>query len=158
MEEITAKKKEIEAFLDAGNVVNISIEPKNRWERILQYLGLKPKSLIYKLRKIRVGNRERIAARGFDFPTEVNNGTYIVKRVLELTKDLSEDLRYCAAVALQNDRFEPKPELLDALRWVDDETLFQILDASLSQLDISNFLNSIVLITGTQSLTKAETS
>lgn len=158
MEEIKAKKEQIEAFLDTGKVISIPVEPKNRWEKIMQRIGIKAKCLNYTLRKIKVGNRERIAARGFDFPTEVNNGTYIVKRVLELTKDLSEDLRYCAAVALQNDRFEPKQKLLDALRWVDDEALFQILDASLSQLDISNFLNSIVLITGTQSLTKAENS
>lgn len=151
------KQQTINAFLDAGSEVRIPVLPKSKWHKILQKLGFAKKELVYNMRKIRVGNRERIASRALNLPEEINNGEAMIKRVLQLSKDNNKDLIYCAAVALQNDRFEPRKELLDALQWVDDELLSSIIDRGLSEIDIQNFMRPIILIVGTQSLTKTET-
>jgi len=84
------------------------------------------------------------------------NNTVLIKRVFELTKERHQDMIYCAAVALQNDRNEPSKELIDAINWVSEETFQYIFEKALGQLDIENFLKSIVMLTGTASLIKAE--
>lgn len=150
------KKKAIKSYIDDFEMIDIPVLPKNQLHAFLQRIGLKKKVLTYKLRKMRVGNRERIAVRLFDFPDEVNDGTYLLKRVFNLTKDHHKDMVYCVAVALQNDRYEPSKELLDALNWVEEEMFSYILEKSLSSIDLPNFLKSIVNLTGTASLIKKE--
>lgn len=157
MQDKEIKAEAVKAFLDVGNTVEIHILPKNKWESVLQRIGLKKKVLTYTLKKIKVGNRERIGIVSDLLPQEIYDETYIVKRVLELSKSHTRDLIYCAAVALQNDVKEPSRELLEALRWVDDEFLTNILEVSISNIDVSNFLKSIILVVGTKSLMTMET-
>lgn len=157
MQDKEIKADAVKAFLDIGNTVEIPILPKNKWESVLQRIGLKKKVLTYTLKKIKVGNRERIGIVSDLLPQEIYDETYIVKRVLELSKNHTRDLIYCAAVALQNDINEPSRELLEALRWVDDEFLTNILEVSISNLDVSNFLKSIILVVRTKSLMTMET-
>ncbi|TDQ79587.1 hypothetical protein [Sphingobacterium yanglingense] len=147
----------INAFLDEGDIMNIPILPKNKWHGFLQKIGVCKKHLTYTLRRIRVGNRERIAQKGLNIPDEINDGTPLLTKIFELSTSNNADLIYCAAVALQNDRNEPTEELLDTLKWVDDDLLYSILERGLSEIDIQNFLKSIVLMKGTNSLMKTET-
>ncbi|MCS4164467.1 hypothetical protein [Sphingobacterium sp. BIGb0116] len=156
MDEISIKKSAIKTFLDEHETIQIPVLPKNRFDAFLQRVGIKKKLLKYNLRKLRVGNRERIAVRLFDFPDQIMNNTVLIKRVFELTKERHQDMIYCAAVALQNDRNEPSKELIDAINWVSEETFQYIFEKALGQLDIENFLKSIVMLTGTASLIKAE--
>lgn len=156
MKETEKVKQAIEGVLDIGKDVEIPVLAKNKWQKLLQTIGLKPRSLKYTLRRIKVGNRERIAMRIEGFPEEIINGKAYMHRILELSSLHTKDLIYCAAVALQNDPNEPKAELLDALAWVDDEYLFKVLERSFEEIDAKNFLNSIVLIVGTQSLMKTD--
>lgn len=153
---LETKKKAIKSYIDASEIIDIPIFPKNRIHAFLQRIGLKKKVLTYSLKKMRVGNRERISLRLFDFPDAVYDDTYILKRAFKLTKDHHKDMVYCVAVALQNDRNEPSKELLDALNWIDEELFSYILDKSLSSIDLPNFFKSIVNLTGTASLIKAE--
>ncbi|WGQ15573.1 hypothetical protein [Sphingobacterium faecium] len=156
MQDKEIKAEAIKAFLDIGNTVEVPILPKNKWEAILQRIGVKKKVLSYTLKKIKVGNRERIGIVSDLLPEELYDDTYIVKRVLDLSKNHTRDLIYCAAVALQNNTNEPDEELLEALRWVDDEFLTNILEVSISNIDVTNFLKSIILIVGTKSLMTME--
>ncbi|GEM_PF-1802293 len=147
-------KRDIEAYLDAGEVINIPVYSKGKIQRLLIKLKIrKPQILTYTLRRIRTGNRERIALRVMKLPKEIYNDSSVIRRAMELSADHTTDLIYCAAVALQNDNEEPKEKLIDALRWIDDEFLFEILEKSLTQFDVVNFFNSIVLISGVESLT-----
>lgn len=157
MDEKEVYKQEKRTFLDSGETVEIAVMPSNWFEKILQRIGLKPKFLAYTLRKIRVGNRERIGLRLYDFPDNVMDGSHLLKKVFEISKNNNADLIYCAAVCLQNDKNEPSKQLLDALKWIDEEQLFYILDKGLSHIDIENFLKSIVLISGAKSLMQTET-
>lgn len=154
MEEI--KKKAIETFIDKSEDIIIPLLPKNWFHKILQKVGLKKKELIFTLRKMRNGNRERIAPKLYDFPEFVRDDTYILKRVFELTVDQQASLNYVVAVALQNDRNEPSKELLDAVKWIDDEQFAYILEKSIGSIDIENFLKSIILISGTAKLIRTE--
>ncbi|MGJ1193753.1 hypothetical protein ACR788_23815 [Sphingobacterium siyangense] len=156
MDEISIKKSAIKTFLDEQETIEIPVLPKTKFDSFLQKIGIKKKLLKYNLRKLRVGNRERIAVRLFDFPDQIMNNTVLIKRVFELTKERHQDMIYCAAVALQNDRNEPSKELIDAINWVSEETFQYIFEKALGQLDIENFLKSIVMLTGTASLIKAE--
>lgn len=155
-EELEIKKKAIKSYIDASEIITIPILPRNRFHAFLQRIGIKRKALTYRLRKMRVGNRERISIKLFDFPDEVYDDTYILKRAFTLTKNYHKDMIYCVAVALQNDRNEPKKELLDALNWINEDLFSYILDKSLSSIDLPNFFKSIVNLTGTASLIKAE--
>lgn len=154
MEEI--KKKAIETFIDKSEEIIIPLLPKNWFHKILQKVGLKKKELIFTLRKLRNGNRERIAPKLYEFPEFVRDDTYILKRVFELTVLQQESLNYVVAVALQNDRNEPSKELLDAVKWLDDEQFAYILERSIGSIDIENFLKSIILISGTAKLIRTE--
>lgn len=154
MEEI--KKKAIETFIDKSEEIIIPILPKNWFHKILQKVGLKKKELIFTLRKMRNGNRERISPKLFDFPEFDRDDTYILKKVFQLTVEQQDNLNYFVAVALQNDRNEPSKELLDAVKWIDDEQFAYILEKSIGSIDIENFLKSIILIAGTAKLIRAE--
>jgi hypothetical protein len=154
MEEI--KKKAIETFIDKSEEIIIPLLPKNWFHKILQKVGLKKKELIFTLRKMRTGNRERVAPKLYEFPEFVRDETYILKRVFELTVDQQTSLNYVVAVALQNDRNEPTKELLDAVKWLDDEQFSYILEKSIGSIDIENFLKSIILISGTAKLIRTE--
>ena len=156
MDEISIKKEAIKTFLDEQETIEIPILPKNKLHAFLQKVGIRKKGLTYNLRKLRVGSRERIAIRLFDFPDKVYDDTYLLKRVFNLTKDHHKDMVYCAAVALQNDRNEPSKELIEAINWLQEETFHDILEKSLGQVDIENFLKSIVMLTGAAGLIKAE--
>jgi len=146
----------VKAFLDVEEPILIPIHPKNRWHAFLQRIGIAKKELCYTLKKIRVGNREKIGLRSENIPNDLNDGKSLINKILELSAKNTSDFIYCAAVALQNDKNEPSEELLDALKWVDDDFLYQILEKSISQIDVENFLKSIVLIKGTTSLMKTE--
>lgn len=154
MEEI--KKKAIETFIDKSEEIIIPLLPKNWLHKVLQKVGLKKKELIFTLRKMRNGNRERISPRLLDFPEFVRDDTYILKKVFELTIEQQANLNYVVAVALQNDRNEPSKELLDAVKWIDDEQFAYILERSIGSIDIENFLKSIILISGTAKLIRTE--
>ncbi|MFC3353700.1 hypothetical protein [Sphingobacterium zeae] len=154
MEEI--KKKAIETFIDKSEEIIIPLLPKNWFHKILQKVGLKKKELIFTLRKMRTGNRERIAPKLYEFPEFVRDETYILKKVFELTVDQQASLNYVVAVALQNDRNEPTKDLLDAVKWLDDEQFSYILEKSIGSIDIENFLKSIILISGTAKLIRTE--
>lgn len=160
MHDNESTKQDVEAYLDAAIEIKVPLpfHVKGILQKLLVRIGLKrQRFLTYKLRKIKVGNRERMAIRTAKLPKRIYNDSSIINRVLELSRDHTSDLVYCAAVALQNDENEPEEVLLNALKWVDDEFLFDVLTKSVSQIDYKNFLNSIVLLTGIQSLTMKET-
>lgn len=154
--EILSRAAEI--VTDKSEVVEIPIEPKNRLDRLLMRLGLRKASRTFHLRKILVGNRYRIAAKAVKLPESLFKDNNIVRLLFEGTYALNDDLLYIAAVTLQNDRYEPSHELIDMLRWVDDSVLFDILDKGLNMVDVQSFMNSIVLIKGTQVTLTKETS
>lgn len=139
--------------------VILPVEPKTRLGRILTNLGLrKRKELVYHLRKIKVGNRKRIAARAVKLPSDIFSSSNIIRSFFHAGNDFTDDLIYITAVALQNDRHEPSEELLDALRWLDDDDFFTILDKSLSTLNIQAFMSSIALIVGVEDLKEKPTT
>lgn len=156
MEEKDIKKKAIKTLIDSSEEITIPLLPRNWFDSFLQKIRLKKKELKFNLRKIRVGNRERIAAKLFDFPEFERDQTYIYKRVFQLTVDHQETMNYVVAVALQNDRNEPSKQLLDAVKWIDDKLFAYILEQAISSVDVENFLSSIVVISGTAKLMKTE--
>lgn len=144
-----------EVFVDKPIEILITPEPKNKLHKLLIFLRFKKKSLKYQLRHTLVGNRIRIASRAVLFPEDVfENG--IMQSLWQLSKTHSQDLIYIAAVAIQNNRDEPEPFLLEELKWVDDATLFTIVDKALSQIDIESFMKSTILITGTEMMKEKE--
>lgn len=153
MQEADNNKKVIEPYLDNAEIVEIPLLPKNKIDAFLKRIGVRKRKLTYRLRKVKVMNRERMALKGFDLPKNINDGTYLLQKVFELSVKHTDTIVYCAAVALQNDENEPNEELIRALKMTDDEFLFKILDKSIALIDIQNFLNSIVLLAGVESMT-----
>ena len=148
-----AIKTDVEAFLDVPEIIEIPVIERNIIKKILIRLKiLKPSKLTYSLRMIKVANREKIALRVSGFPDGLYSEKSVVARVMELSRLHTNDLIYCAAVALQNDEREPSKLLLESLRWVDDEILYNILEKSFAFMAMANFLNSIVLISGIESM------
>lgn len=150
------KVKAIETLIDKPNEIVIPVLPKNWFEKLLQRIGLKKKCLVFQLKKIRNGNKERISPKLYDFPEFIQDDTYILKRLFQLTIEQQANLNYCVAVALQNDRNEPSKELLEAVKWLDDEQFAIILEKSIGSIDVENFFKSIILVSGAAKLIRAE--
>ncbi|WP_090632206.1 hypothetical protein [Parapedobacter indicus] len=153
--EILSKAAQVFADESLG-VIEVPITPRNVLHRLLMKIGIKPRSLNYQMRKISVGNRYRIASRAVKLPAGIIQPGNVVKSFMEASAVFTDDLIYITAVALQNDRHEPSPQLLDALRWMDDEKCADILDLVLSKMDIQAFMKSIALVVGTENLTEKD--
>lgn len=150
--------KAANSFINNPKEIKIPIEPKNWIERLLIKKGYKKAFAVYPVRKILNGNRFRIASRAVKFPEDILKGKDLHKMIFESTIAINDDLIYIAAVAVQNDRNEPSKTLLDQLKWVDDSVFADILDKSLSMIDLPAFIRSIVLIQGTENLLIQKTS
>ncbi len=146
-EEIKAKASQV--FVDEPQVIDIPIEPKNWFEKLLIKYKIKKGFVSYPVRKILYGNRKRIAARAVNLPDDIFNIENIREALFKASVEMNDDLLYIVAVAVQNDRHEPSETLLDLLRWVDDSVFADIMDKSLSMIDLQSFMKSIVLIKGT---------
>ncbi len=154
LDEKSIYAKVASTFSDVSEEVKIPVEPKSSLDRLLVKFGLKKKRhLTYRLRKIRVANRVKIAGRALKLPKGIFSGKIVLYDLYKTSVDFSDDLVYIAAVCLQNDRNEPTQELLDALGNLEDGELADILDKGLSMIDFPSFLKSIVLIAGTEDLT-----
>lgn len=146
-DQIKAKASKI--FADEPKTIDIPIEPRNWIEKLLIKYKIKKGFVSYPIRKILYGNRERIASRAVNFPDDIITSGNVLEALFKASLEINDDLLYIAAVAVQNDRYEPSKALLDQLKWVDDSVFADILDKSLSMFDLQSFMKSIVLIKGT---------
>lgn len=158
MREEEVLSKAAETFVNTPKVIEIPIEPKNKLDKVLMNWGLKSKVVKYPIRKILVGNRFRIASKAVKMPLDIFKSKDVIQTVMDASFEINDDLIYVCAVAIQNNRHEPSKTLLNQLRWVNDSVFADILDQSLSMIDVQSFIKSIVLVKGTDILTERKTS
>lgn len=137
--------------------VDIPLIPKNIIDRLLIRCKIKKKVARYALRPMLVGTRVRIAQRARSIP-EINLGNNNTDAFMKASVSTKNDLGYIAAVAIQNNRNKPSKILLDRLRHIDDDLFFQILEKSMSTMQVESFMKSIALIKGTEFILKKESN
>jgi hypothetical protein len=134
--------------------IQIDCYPQNWWERLLVRCQLRPVQKVYELRPILVGNMYRIASVVNQLPADLMEGDLNTAIRQAVTQHVDKVI-YVVAVGLQNNKKEPKKELLATIR-----NEFTALDMALvmehimAQLNLGSFLHSIVLAKGMNILTK----
>lgn len=149
----------VDTFLEKPQFLTVRIKkPKKQtlWHKILR---LKPETeRIFTIHPCVAANMGRIAGVAVLMKNKLS-GESPQEVLLPLLKDNRKDVIYSIAAGIQNDRLEPDPKLIyfleDNLNAFDMEKALEIiLDAKW----LTSFFNSIVLITGSVSILRKETS
>jgi hypothetical protein len=78
---------------------------------------------------------------------------------IKLVNDNMPIIAYIVASAIQNNKFEPAPELVEFLEDnMDAEDMYKALQAAFDNAGMQSFSNSIVLMKGTETILKIKTS
>lgn len=134
---------------EEAKTIEIDIVPSTWLQKLLIKKGFLKSKKVYSIKPILVGNRYRISSVANRLPGDTfENGKLNLSKAWEAIEAHTEDFIYVVAVCIQNDRNAPSKRLLESLRWMDDKEFLKILDASLSQVGVTSFMNSIILIKG----------
>lgn len=111
------------------------------------------------IKPCKVCNMFRIASKALTLPNEIGKGD-LSEVLLPLFYDHLPTIRYIVASAIQNNKYEPAPELINFITdHFDHDDLYKCMSYALDNVGLDSFLNSIVLIRGTvQVLKPRETS
>lgn len=114
----------------------------------LHRLGLIPKEKTFEIRPITAGNLIRISALLIDLGVEVDTQDFWGESLKAVTNN-TEDLVKVCAYAIHNDKSEPPQKLIDFILYnASAETLSKILLIVVKQLNVKDFMSSIISIKG----------
>lgn len=135
-------------------LISVLVKPKSKLHKLLMKLRLSPKSHDFELTPILVGNMYRISAKAVQIPDDVFSRGVIESFMTSSFSHLDK-LIYIVAVGLQNNSKEPSKSLI---KLIENEftakDIAGVFNAIMSQIDVTNFMNSIISIKGSQILVK----
>ena len=145
--------------------LTFTVEVKHRtfWDKLLR----KPNTRTFTIKSTVVANMYRVSARSLRLKEELvklidlskNSANADIGVTMQLINDHLDDIVYVVAAVIQNDAEEPKASLKNFIRNnFDAEDLMNVLLPTLGSLNLPAFLNSIVLVKGTQGILKPKTS
>jgi hypothetical protein len=139
--------------------ISIDIFPSNRLHAFLQAKGISPKVKKYNIRPITLGNLIRISKLLLGIDMTIFNRSSIMESNYQLIDKHTRQLAEIVAIAIHNSRHAPSESLINMV--VDNFTCKELLGTIhiiLKQMDISNFMSSIISVRGLNVLdrTKAE--
>ncbi|KEQ31184.1 hypothetical protein N180_02750 [Pedobacter antarcticus 4BY] len=155
-------KKEIlrlvgESNTDLPKEFIVNIRPFGIFQRLLMKIGVMKKQRVLEISPILVQNRWRVSTKAVGLPEDLFvNGTFQLNKAWATIKDHNEDFIYIVATCVQNDKREPTKALKDFIRWLPENIFLDMLDVSLSMAGVPNFMNSIILINGSNVLNVKE--
>jgi hypothetical protein len=139
--------------------INVEILPANRVYAFLQAKGLYPKVKKFIIRPITLGNLIRISKLLLGIDMTIFDRSAILESNYLLIERHTRQLAQIVAIAIHNSRQEPPESLVNLV--VDNfssKELLGTIHIVLKQMDISNFMSSIISVRGLNVLdrTKAE--
>lgn len=106
----------------------------------------------------KAANMARIAGMALKLPSELDGGSQ-AEVYLPLIASHLEDVLYTVAAGIQNNKHEPDPALIAFLRDnADGIDLYKATHFTLENVNMESFFNTIVLIKGSVTIIKKETS
>jgi hypothetical protein len=138
--------------------ITISIAEPNRtfWQWLTRQAVVKEKTLVF--HPCKVGNMFRIAAKAVTLPKEITHGQQS-EVLLPLFAEHLPTIIYIVAAAVQNNKHEPKPELIEFIRDnMDHDDLYTCMLYSLDNVGLDSFLSTIALAKGTIQVLKPKAS
>jgi hypothetical protein len=134
--------------------ITVDVKPKNKFERLLIKLKIKPSKRLFEIRPQRVVNIYRMSGR----IVSLDLGTLLktVDRIGPLMDIMSrhgEDIFYIVACAVQNDHREPTAKMIEVVKNEFEMTdIEKVLEVAVSNYNTTSFINSIALIVGVDAL------
>lgn len=141
-----------EAITNKPDEYTIVLSPENKFEAFLMRIGLMKQEYKIQFRPLLVGNIYRISTRAVHFPDNIvtlmkEQGTQSV--IIESIEKHIDDIIWCIACGIQNDKKEPSKRLQEVLRWeLNMEQLSFLLDKVMVRLQYEDFIKSIILVRG----------
>jgi hypothetical protein len=136
------------AIIQEPKTVEIDIKPTTWLQKLLMKKGFLKSKKVFTIDQISVGNRLRVSTRALKIPDGLFS-KFDQGEVHGAIKDYTDDLIYVVAACIENKEKEPSKALMRFLRWeTTDAKFYELLDASLSMLNVPNFTKSIILIRG----------
>lgn len=138
--------------------------PLSRWsvvDWVMKKLGkVRPEvDRQFEIKPCKVGNFHRVAGRAVLLPDQFFSGDDMDAAIIPLLTEYRNDLTYIIASAIQNNCEEPGRLLVKFIQKnFDNIDIYHGLKASLDGLEMQSFLNSIVLVKGTETILKPRTS
>lgn len=149
MQEIDVLSLVGEAVTEKPKDVDINIHPRNWLHKFLMKKGLMKSIKVYEVTPILVGNRERVSSIAVKLPKDTfENGKLNTSKAWEAVNKHTDGFLYVVAVCIENRKSEPSKALIERLRWMPDVEFMKLLDASLTQANVPNFIKSIIWING----------
>jgi len=157
IEQLEALIKVGEAVTDKSETVTIIIKPTNVFEKLLMKIGLMKQVKVFEISPILVGNRYRVSSIALKITQDIfTDGKIDVNKCWKAIKEHTDDYLYVVALCIQNNKKEPSKALIEYLRWLPDAQFYRLLNASLSMAGIPGFMNSTLLIKGSNVLSVPE--
>jgi hypothetical protein len=149
---MTEERKIISAAIDTltGKVL-FTLRVPIRWTPKKKWWDFRKKKVeterVYQIWPSVVCNQIRIIGKALSLPAEIYEET---TQMFPIFAEHQRTMLYIVAAAIQNNHLEPDPELILFLeRNVEGQDLLDAMMASLQQLNMQAFFDSIVLMNGT---------
>jgi len=157
IEQLEALIKVGETITDKSETVTLIIKPKNVFEKLLMRIGLRKRIKVFEISPILVGNRYRISSIALRITQDIfTDGKIDINKCWKAIRQHTDDYLYVVALCIQNNKKEPSKALIEYLRWLPDAEFYRLLNASLSMASIPGFMNSTLLIKGSNVLSVPE--
>ncbi len=161
MESQTKKTLEqvVDATIQRALTIEITILPKNRLHAWLQRKRILPVKKTYEIRPIVLGNLLRISSLLLSIdPKFLKGGNGLLDTGHQLASYHTDTLIQVLAIAIQNNRAEPSGSLMSLIKYnLSPREMHQLLGIVLEQMDLTNFITSIISIRGLNVLETSET-
>jgi hypothetical protein len=146
------------ADITIGRKIKDLIIPVRRYsilQRVLNWITRdKKKYKVFELYPSVTGNMIRIAERAGRLPDELL-GNALYEIALPLISKHGKDVIYIVAAGIQNNKHEPSKRLIEFITWnFQTQDLYDALMPILNGANMQAFMNSTILIKGTDSILK----
>lgn len=148
--------KAVDALVSEPIKVEVDIHPQSLWEKSLQRLRILPKTKVFVIRPITLGNLARISKLLLSIdisPDQLRDQG--ISLVYELMSEHSETVSRIVAVAIDNRKEGPSEKLVQfILHQFTAAEIMSVFSIVVKQMDMKSFMNTIISVRGVNVLEK----
>lgn len=146
-------KKVGETLTNEAVLITVELKHRNFWQRL--WKGKKSRKRTFHIQQVTLGNLIRIATILNKFDKSLLSGENILESNYQAIQHHGRDLATIVAIALENKRQAPGQALIDFVeaQFTTDD-LLKTFSVIIEQMDITNFMRSIISIKGINILAK----
>lgn len=142
-------EKVSDAILEQPATITVDVIPQNGIQRKMQHWGITAKQRVYTIRPLTLGTLIRISRILLGINMALPDRDKILEVNYETIDKHGEKLARIIALAIRNNRSEPDEKLEKfILQNFNCKEMFKVLSLVVSQMDLTNFMSSIISIKG----------